>query len=459
MTTKTINCIAAFTICSFALLSCKKDSFFNLTAEISSETTALEMDESGFTVANIILSDELSEDLPIKLTAEIDDIPNFINENDYGAFEYSNDLGKTWVKASNQTVIFQQRNRNLKIKISAIDDDEIEFHEAFDLYFEPQVDASFDLSGEIEPIRIKVNDNERPKEGNGINDLLIDTNALSGALYAVDEDYNFTLIALNRDNLFDASHKAMIDKGLDRKLIDDITKLTQTGEIPIVRFEALFEDNGLGGYVFNHGYGEDKWEMGLNLYTAYYEQNPTTGAIAPIEYNSNGRFGHILTHEYGHILTLNQKIEADFLYAEDECQNYSNYQGCFHTQSVLNQFNDIFYDPLIPYNEPVFVSNYSQTNIVEDIAETFAWSIGQKVINPANSESSGALKKIHFAINHPHLQDARSKILQTDVNVIAAGGSPIDNKTFNHTKDGKRISCLDHREIVKAIQEKKFSAH
>ena len=449
MTTKTINCIAAFTICSFALLSCKKDSFFNLTAEISSEATGLEMDESGFTIASIILSEELSEDLPIKLTAQIIDIPNPINENDYGPFEYSNDLGKTWIKAPNQTVIFQQRNRNLKIKISAIDDDEIEFHEAFDLYFEPQEDTSFDLSGEIEPIRIKVNDNESQRE----------IFNLAGAMYDVDEDYNFTLVALNRDNLYDATHKAMIDKGLDPKLIDDITKLTQTGKIPIVQFEAIFENSGLGGYVFNPGFAdeEDRWLMGLNLFNAYYQQDYDFGGLVPIEYNSNGRFGHILTHEYGHILTLNQKIETD-IYYESECQTYLNQEGCFHTQSVLNQFNDTFYDPLVPYNEPLFVSPYAGSNIAEDIAETFAWSIGQKVINPANSESSGALKKIHFAINHPHLQDARSKILQTDVNVNVLW-SPVNNKTFNFTKDGKRISCLDHREIVKAIHEKKFIAH
>ena len=167
-------------LCLTLTLSCKKeDAFFNLTSEISGETTALEMDEGGSVIANIILSEELSEDLPIRLSVDTADIPNFINDDDYDSnFEYSNDLGNTWTTASNQTVIFEERNRNLKIRISSLDDNAIEFHEAFDLVFEPQTASDFNLTGSVDPIRISVRDNEEDNSYPG----------LMGALYNVDEN-------------------------------------------------------------------------------------------------------------------------------------------------------------------------------------------------------------------------------------------------------------------------------
>lgn len=198
-------------------------------------------------------------------------------------------------------MVFEERNRNLKIRVNTHDDQRIEFHEEFDLIIKPQT-SGLQLMGSIEPIRVSVDDD-------GLNER---ENSLLGALYEVDENYNFTLIGINRDNIYSREYKAMVDEGLDPKVINDITNITKSGDVPITKFEAIFDNSDLGGFVFNDSFdGGEKWYMGLNLLYAYYEFNRETGAPEPIEYNSNGRFGFILTHEYGHILTLNKRNDID----------------------------------------------------------------------------------------------------------------------------------------------------
>ncbi len=452
-------------LCATLILSCKKDSFSNLTAAISSETSGLIMEEGESTVANIILSDELSEDLSLKLSIKIDNIPNYINENDITAFEYSNDLGKTWKEAINQTVVFEALNRNLKVRVSSMDDDNLEFHEEFDLVFEPRIEF-FDLSGTIEPIRISVMDNESIKTDDPI--VMQEAEYLIGALYEVDENNNYNLIALNRENLENAQHKAILDNGLDSKIRSDITKLTQTGEVPIKYFEAIYQNSGLGGFVYNLGNraGKDEWVMGLNLFYAFHtidipnsEDGEALQTLEPqtIDYNSNGGFGLTLAHEYGHILTLNQQKETSFSTPETGCQNLYLSEGCFHDNSILNDFNIRFYDPDITYNEPTHVSDYATVNIAEDIAETFAWHAAQDEIPSSTSESSAALDKINFCVNHPHLEGIRTKIRQTGVKMGFEGfNEPVFSKTLNLTKDGKRISCLDRAGIINASKKRQF---
>jgi len=450
-------------LCFILILSCKKEAYENLSAAtISSETSGLIMEEGESTIANIILSEELSEDLPLKLSIKIDDIPNFINENDFAAFEYSNDFGKTWIRAVNQTVLFEARNLNLKVRVSTVDDDELEFHEEFDLVFEPQ-HSIFNLTGTIEPIRISVTDNESVKTDDPI--VLQEIEYMIGAFYEVDENNNYNLIALNREGLENAQHKALIDGGLTPDLIKDISNLTQTGGIPINYFEAIFQDSGLGGYVYNFGgnSGEENWVMGMNLLFAYTDiQLPEEGEFGPIkqvpiEYNSNGVFGAILTHEYGHMVTLNQQNEVNGLIPEDECQNLYLQEGCFHSDSVLNEFNSLFYDPDIVLNEPAFVSNYAETNIAEDMAETFTVYVAQDEIAPSNSDSSGALSKLNFCFDHPHLDGLRDKIRQSGVNIKLGGEyEPIYSKVFNYTTDGHNISCQDRVGIVKAFKKRAF---
>lgn len=444
MNTKIKTYITPILLCVFTLMSCKKDSFSNLTAEISSESNQLGTTEGKPVIANILLSEELSEDISLQYTFEIDNIDNFINESDYNpVLEYSNDLGRTWEKAVNQKVILKQRNRNLKVRLLTNDDQLIEFHEEFDLVFQAQVDNKFELTGTIDPIRITVDDNEE----NPIEE------ALQGALYDIDNNYNFTLIGLNRNNLFNKNHKAMIDNGLDAKLVEDITKITQTGEIPIVNFEAIYSNSGLGGFVFNQSdNNEDAWYMAMNLFYAYHGQNEE-GLPIPIDYNSNGEFGFILTHEYGHILTLNTLNEINN--AATDCQELETREGCFHATAALNQFSERFYESDVDFAEPHFVTDYASTNIAEDIAESFAFHVAQDDISNLQENSSGALHKIHFINENTRLQGFRKKI-RNAVSHVAMGtlGEPI--REFNFTKEGKRIPCTDHHAILKAAKSGKF---
>tara|TARA_A100001011_G_scaffold203736_1_gene212042 strand:+ start:341 stop:1180 length:840 start_codon:yes stop_codon:yes gene_type:complete len=238
--------------------SCKKEEFVNRISGISVESSKLIATEGESIIANVILTDELSEDLPIQLGVEIADIKSYINPDDFNPiFEYSNDLGKTWKKSSNNKVIFESQNINLKIKIKTNDDDKLEFNEEFDLVLNPKPDGELTILGTIDNIRVSVEDNEKSEWEDEID----------GALFEVDEDYNFKLVGLNRNSYLDSRFKEMIDNGLDPKLLTDLSNVTQSGEIPITYFEAIYENSGLGGFVFNTGYdGQDEWVMGLNIY-------------------------------------------------------------------------------------------------------------------------------------------------------------------------------------------------
>ncbi len=238
--------------------SCKKEEFVNRISGISVESSKLIATEGESIIANVILTDELSEDLPIQLGVEIADIKSYINPDDFNPIlEYSNDLGKTWKKSSNNKVIFESQNINLKIKIKTNDDDKLEFNEEFDLVLNPKPDGELTILGAIDNIRVSVEDNEKSEWEDEID----------GALFEVDEDYNFKLDGLNRNSYLDSRFKEMIDNGLDPKLLTDLSNVTQSGEIPITYFEAKYENSGLGGFVFNTGYdGQDEWVMGLNIY-------------------------------------------------------------------------------------------------------------------------------------------------------------------------------------------------
>lgn len=137
--------------------SCKKEEFVNRISGISVESSRLIATEGESIIANVILTDELSEDLPIQLGVEIADIKSYINPDDFNPiFEYSNDLGKTWKKSSNNKVIFESQNINLKIKIKTNDDDKLEFNEEFDLVLNPKPDGELTILGTIDNIRVSV---------------------------------------------------------------------------------------------------------------------------------------------------------------------------------------------------------------------------------------------------------------------------------------------------------------
>ena len=440
------------------LFSCnKEDEFKNLNTTISGESTLLGTVEGGAVIANVNLSEELSEDLILDVKIEIDSINNYINPEDYNPnIEYSTDLGSTWTKAVNQQIIFNKEKRSLKIRIKTIDDDKLEFHEAFDLVLTPKPGAKLNVAGEIPTIRVNVEDNEPDNATN-----------IMGALFEIDANNNFKMVKLNRGlGPLDKHHKALIDNGPSEAVKNDLIRTYAIGGIPINTFEAMYERSGLGGYVFNPPTdtpGEDNWQMGLNLYFAYYDySDPENGNWgAPLEsYNSNGANSYLLAHEYAHILTLNQKYEADITISEDDCTEYFLSEGCLRSDSVVNQFYETFYETEEIFNEPTYVTEYALTNVAEDIAETFAFAMAQPEIPPLTESSSGALRKIHFINNHPHLDGVREKMrsilpFSTVSTTVGFGGEkPI--RAFNITKNGKYIPSWDYQAILKAHKKGHF---
>jgi hypothetical protein len=434
----------------FTLLGCKKDEFTNLTSTLSGETAKLGVTEGESVIANVLLSEELSEDLTISLSVETDGIANFINDNDYNPiFEYSSDLGETWKMAINQEVVFDKRSKNLKIRIQTTEDDRLEFHEEFDLTFTANPKPNMVIMGSVNPVRIEVSDNEPNKNGN----------FAFGALYDVDENYNFKLVSLNRKSLYDASHKSMIDNGLDPLFISDVTELTQSGDVPITRLDVLYESSGLGGSVINLSRtGGDGWRMALNLFHAY-NQIGIMG-IKPMNYNEDKSFGTIMVHEYGHIMTLNRLKEINNQVSPMECTELAILEGCLNEEAVLNQFNSLFYEGDEEFNDPQFVSDYAQSNIAEDIAETFACQVAQDIISPINAVSSGALRKIHFVADHPHTKGLRDKIRELGIKIgVENYGNGTSIRALNITNDGKRIPCTDMKAIYDAHSNQEFKSY
>ena len=289
--------------------------------------------------------------------------------------------------------------------------------------------------------------------GEPIDDL---EEAFEGALVAIDEDLNFKVVAINRKENIDREYKAayeLLDERSTHQIKKDIQAVSQSGEVPISMINLFYENEPLFGFVENMGdlYEEDLWLMGLNFYWAFnaYEDfdDYNNDSTIPIEYNADGAFGAALVHEYGHILTLNSKNELNRrVYNPAECSSLFSYEdGCFYKESVLNQFNANFYLIEEPLNKPEFVSWYAETDIFEDIAETFTVYVLEEKINPATAESSGALQKINFLKSHPTVKDKRSLIRSTLGNPTLPPFGFEDLSAFNKRRKGKPISCLHQR--------------
>jgi hypothetical protein len=69
----------------------------------------------------------------------------------------------------------------------------------------------------------------------------------------------------------------------------------------------------------------------------------------------------------------------------------------------------------------------------------------EEKINPGTTESSGALQKIDFLKSHPTVKDKRSLIRSTLGNPTLPPFGFEDLSAFNKRRNGKAISCLNHR--------------
>lgn len=424
--------------------SCKKDEYVNLKATIAGESSLIGTVEGSPFIYNLSLSKELSEDLPIKLVIDTTETVKYINKDDYNPiFEYSSDSGKTWRKGTASSVTFPKNTKDLKIRLNTLDDKKLEVHEEFKLNFTVDAGDKFSISGSIDPVECIVEDNE--------NNISV---TYGIAIYALDNN-NFNLIALNREKISDNDQKSIIDNGLKQEVKDDILEVTSLGDIGIKYLEVMFDFSAdLQGFVRNVSKsGEDQWYMGLELSRAYYTVDPVTKMKIRQKYNENGFFGYVLTHEFGHIMTLNQAREMDILTGPDDCSRLYIREGCAREASALDGFNTAFYDESVTLNEPSHVTAYARTNIVEDIAESFAYYISQEDTPISSTDSSGALRKMNFVANLISLNKFRTPIREA-INVKLPSSYSDIRAHFNRTKDGKRISCIDHGKIAQAVKDR-----
>jgi hypothetical protein len=439
-----ISMLISFVSLTLIFTNCsKKDDFVNLQSTISSDNSFIGTQEGKHVTFNINLTDELSEDLPIEMLIERDlESGHYINLNDFeDYFDYSSDLGQNWKRVKPNQVIIPKKSKNVKIKMYFTDDNRLETDEEFTMVITPKTGDVFKLTGRIDPIKVLVEDNEPNLDP-----------SVQGIQFHLNDNNKYELKSVNKSVKMNKILKDYIDNGPEEKFINDLKVFTDVGGIPIKKLTLVYgHDIPYSGYVYNTGRDakEDIWEMGINLVSAYESWNSETQSITKNSYNSEA-IGHTLVHEYGHILTLNVKNEVDTETDESECKNLYLQEGCFHEESIINQFNKNFYlvdqDDLI---KPIYVTNYAETNIAEDIAETFTFFIGQKNIFPDNDKSSGALKKINFLAENDRLKDLKDPIVER----LSFGESQFiqgsEIREFNRTHDGKLISCLDHEQIKK----------
>ena len=289
----------------FALTACKKDEFINLTATLSSDSTLLETTEDTLIIFNLELTKKLSEDLQIEYEIDTEEINKYINSEDFESYvEYISDLGDQWSRsnfnpAGINTLIFPKGSRILKIRIPFFDENSLEYNEEFYLKVRAKPSYGLTIMGEIEPIMVTVEDNEENIDigalvGEPIDDL---EEAFEGALVAIDEDFNFKVVAINRKENIDREYKAayeLLDERSTHQIKKDIQAVSQSGEVPISMINLFYENEPLFGLVENMGdlYEEDLWLMGLNFYWAFnaYEDfdDYNNDSTIPIEYNADG---------------------------------------------------------------------------------------------------------------------------------------------------------------------------
>jgi hypothetical protein len=158
-------------------------------------------------------------------------------------------------------------------------------------------------------------------------------------------------------------------------------------------------------------------------------------ALDPADIGDKQDHIHTLIHEYGHVLTLNNRQvpfdeeayfsdDEEVLYeAEEQCDTFFTGEGCSLPNSYVYAFFQAFWVDIIEESweneteddtyafyeryQDQFVSDYAATNLGEDIAES--WT--HFVLKPRPAGNSIAEDKVLFFYGYPELVDLRSKIL------------------------------------------------
>jgi hypothetical protein len=222
------------------------------------------------------------------------------------------------------------------------------------------------------------------------------------------------------------------DEELHRRIWDYFTGIFPNNAEDHVSYLVVImdaSDNGYSAAIWN---SQGKWRLYVNL----------------LEFDSSHDVIEILTHEYGHMVTLNKsqiKGVSDLYGLEMERSDYDSMQencdGYFFTgsecaleNSYLDEFGSRFWtgelldtwidafllfdkegdqyedamDDFYHQYQDQFVTSYASTDPVEDIAES--WT--EFVMRPEPTGSTIADQKVQFFYEYPELVEIRRQIIQ-----------------------------------------------
>lgn len=159
------------------------------------------------------------------------------------------------------------------------------------------------------------------------------------------------------------------------------------------------EDNDSAASVWESETAAGKWHMNVNAAFASDRKDMI----------------HTMVHEFGHIATLNAtQVEK----TSGSCPLISVPEGCVKQGTVLGSFYTKFWqqygeraggqddEPVAEYSDDAFVSEYASTNMIEDLAETFAFF----VLRPAPTGSSQKDQKIKMLYDQSEMVSLRNRI-------------------------------------------------
>lgn len=194
-------------------------------------------------------------------------------------------------------------------------------------------------------------------------------------------------------------------------------------------------DNRIGsGYAVKKSTSENSWKLGIS-----------------IDYANDIILSYIITHELGHVLTLNDS-QVDQGVSSADCNTFSVREGCSKSDSMLHQFYQIhwadiweeyrkekkanrIYKVLRRYRNR-FVSRYAARHPKEDIAEVFAHFVCSDY-PPLEGKNGG--DKIRQMYSNPELVDIRDRI-RKNVKKL----KPFDVNTLVRSKSSQEFHICTH---------------
>ncbi len=198
-----------------------------------------------------------------------------------------------------------------------------------------------------------------------------------------------------------------------------VKKIVPSDYLPKIKefkiYAGIFKekDNVVAGYVVPDN-SLSVWQMGIAIDYAYLGG-----------FNKNNNLTFTITHEFGHILTLN-KTQLDGSVEKSNCTNFfiDELKACSKKEAYINKFENEFWKDIwgdytnaqstesgkkefYEKYESHFITEYASSTIKEDIAEVFSFFVA---IDEKPIDNSVKYLKINSMYNYPELISLRNYI-------------------------------------------------